>query len=239
MNWFWWVGYIAAAIGLRWLTTHFMPNADAYLVGGAISIWLLLQIYRRTRLYGLQDLYLRASDAERARLFGPMSRASSEARPTDELLSVTPDETVRVVFTYPRGSLVLTTVYFWVTALFAAGLLMPLVRGRVHDPGNAWVLFILAALFVLVARTHRRVLLWLGTQLIVDSDGLTLIRRGGKPLTLQWKGIKGVRRRRWARALEFVGPDGYSIPVWPTLVGYARFVSLAVGHLQRARAGAA
>ena len=137
-----------------------------------------------------------------------------------------------LVFAYPKGSRSLATFQFWLAMLCGGALLAPLAFGRVTEPGDGWILFLLGSGLVWAGAGHRRRLRWLGTELSLSAETLTQISSNGCSHLIPWSRIVSVRTRRWSRRLEFETMDASSITVWPELIAYEQFTLLAREHLR-------
>jgi hypothetical protein len=227
------LGYLLAAGGLRWVAHHWWADADAYLAAGIVGVWLLLAFHPRTRGYAIADYLNRATDAEREALLAKLQpkRPSTDLETRTLTLAEALDDTL--TFTYPTGSRSFTTFQFWLCALLGGGFLAPLALGRVTDPGDGWILFLLGGWSALAGAGHRRRLCWLGTELSVGPDALIEVDARGRSRLLSWRQIAALKEARWSRILELHVLDAAPLRVWPDLIARAQFVRLVEEHLRR------
>ena len=235
MTWSRMLGFLLAAAGLRWVAGHLWPNADAYVLAGAALLWLIVAVHRRTRGYGIADALNHATDQERETLLAKLTPAPAPQGEGTRTLTLEEALTDTLRFTYPKGSRSFTTFQFWLCIVFGGGLLLPLALGRVTDPSDSWILFLLGSLLVLAGLGHRRRLRWLRTEVALGPDGLTMIDPRGRARGLTWAGICTMKQRVWVQVLEFETPERTTIRVWPELIAYSQFVALAKEHLRVAR----
>jgi hypothetical protein len=232
MTWSRMLGYLLAAAGLRWVAGHLWPDADAYLAAGAVGIWLLVRFHRRTRGYAIADALNRGTDAEREALLAKLQ--PPEANLSTETHTFTLEEALEetLTFTYPQSSRSFASFQFWGCVVLGGFFLAPLALGRVTDPGDGWILFLLGGWIVLAGIGHRRRLRWLGTQLSAGPNTLTESNSKGHLQTLQWSEVANITERRWSRAVEFQAVGAPPITVWPELIARDQFIRLAEAHLR-------
>jgi hypothetical protein len=135
-------------------------------------------------------------------------------------------------FSYLPASRRLTALVFWASAFCGAGLLVPVIRGRVIDQTSAALLIGFAALFLLSAFGYKLGHQRAGVKLRVDSDGLTAVNPDGTT-HIPWNKLTGVRYRRWAGVLEYTSTGDERIEVSMTLIDFAHFVQLTLIHQYR------
>jgi len=227
MTWFQFIAYLAIASGVRWLLGRMTPHADEYLVGGLLLIGVAWVIYRRTRGHAMLDLWLRSTDADRKSLTPALMDAVGLLPQLP--VPVTPEE--RLTFRYPPVSRGLLTFQFWLCVVFGAGILRPLISEGTAGPGNDWVLFLLAGIFILSAFGARRQLRWAGDLVIVDAEGLAVDRGRRGIERIAWSELAGVRRWRGFKPLIFSSSDGREIIVWPELKDRVQFEDVVARRL--------
>jgi hypothetical protein len=228
------LGYLLAAAGLRWVAHHWWADADAYLAAGVIGVWLVLAFHRHTRGYAIADALNRATDDQREALLARLQPRGPSADLEPPTLTLEEALNDTLTFTYPKGSRSFTTFQFWLCALLGGGFLAPLALGRITDPGDGWILFLLGGWIALAGAGHRRRLRWLGTELSVGPDAVTEVDAKGRSRHLSWPRIAAIREARWSRILELQAIEAPPIRVWPELVARDQFVSLVEEHLRSA-----
>jgi hypothetical protein len=132
VTWRHWLGYLAAFAGLKWLMGRYGDDAGAYVVAGLAVVILVTAYLRHASKQHSERMILQAEPDERARL--PSALPAAEAakirigmRSFDDIdLGAAP---LPVEFSYPAASRRLTALLFWASAVCAAGMLVPIVRG--------------------------------------------------------------------------------------------------------------
>jgi hypothetical protein len=225
------VGYVLAAALVRWGLQYVTPRADLLIGVGLVLGLVGYVLYRRSRAYGVLDLWLRGSDEERERLTPTLWRALG-LKPA---LSMSAGDEVGHTFDYPPASRVLAWSMFWITAIFAAGPLVALIRSP-SEPGDGWGLFALGALFAWAAANWGAQLRWAGMRVRVTDDQLEEVL-GSKMRLIRWGDLRTVHRSRLSR-LTFRGVDGTEIRVFPHLRGFAQFEDVVARRLKYGSGGA-
>jgi len=226
MTWPKFLAYLGVAVGARWLLQRFTSHADAYLFAGLVFVGATYAIYRRSRRHALLDLWLRSDDAGRQALLPTLHEAVG-LRPA---LPV-PEGAAVLKFRYPPVSRSLLNIQFWGAVLFAVGPLVALIRERESDPGNDWVLFIVASLFALAALGARRQLSWAGNTILVDARGIERQRGPRRRERIDWVDLTRVQLSRRGAPLVFTARDGHDLRVWPELIEHAQFQDVVARRL--------
>jgi len=194
-----WRDYLAVMAGLliiSWLRTVWAPSAEvatALLVSIVLVGAFLRRYLRRRKFRRLAELTeaerdvaisdLPSSDAALARL-------GFEVTYRPENLANLPAESR---FPYRRGSRSLNSYLFWSCILLAAGIMVPVVLGRIDEPATGWVWASLAAVLVLSGWGYRAVAKELDSVLVIDRQGVALEGTEHQDIRLGWLEIAWVR----------------------------------------------
>lgn len=226
MTWPQFILYMVVGAGARRILLRFTPQPDAYLLVGLAVVFLIVALYRKGRRQALVDRWHRADEAEQEAL---APRVLQEFNVLPPLPAPTGGEVVW--FDYPTVSRSWLQLQFWFSVVFAAGTLSALLRQPDADPGRDWLLFGLAALFMLGAFGARQQLAWAGRCVGVDVDAVQLAAGRRVLERIEWVALARVTILRTG-VLVFTARDGRELKVWPTLRDWARFENLVVRRLQ-------
>jgi hypothetical protein len=236
MTWRHWLGYLVAFAGLKWIMGHCGDAAGAYVVAGLSVVILVTAYLRHASKQHSELMILQAEPDERARLLSALPAAEAATiriglRSFEDIdLAAAPPP---VEFSYPAASRGLTALLFWASALCAAGMLVPIVRGTVLDWIAAGILIALALVFFVAALGYQLGGRWAGIKVRVDAEGVTEMGPHGSK-QVRWTELRAVSYRRWPGALCYEGLEGQQIQVGGTLIDFAHFVELTLIHRYRA-----
>lgn len=235
MTWRYWLGFLVAFAALKWVMSHYGEEAGAYLVLGLLAAVLVIGYLIHAQKQHQEAMILQADPDERGRLLAhlPPARAAEMRFAMksfeDVDLATAPPATE---FSYPPATRTLTATLFWASAACAAGLLLPIIRGKVADQTTGAVLVAAALLFLVTAVGYRIGHRWAGVKLRVDAEGLTELGERGAT-HLPWTDLATVRYRRWAGAVDYESSTGQRIEVGTSLIDFAHFVQLTLIHRYR------
>jgi hypothetical protein len=236
MTWRHWLGFFAAFAALKWVMSRYGEDAGAYVVAALLVTVLVIAYLLHAHRQHTELTIEQADPEERARLLAGLAPERAAAirfamRSFEDIdLSAVPPT---AEFSYPPASRRLSSALFWASALCAAGLLLPVLRGRVSDQAAGIGLLATAVLFIVAALGYQKGNRWAGVKVRVDSEGLTEENVSGATTHLPWVQLANVRSRRWAGTLEFEGVTGQRIHVATTLVDFAHFAELTLVHRYR------
>jgi Bacterial PH domain len=236
MTWRYWLGFFAAFAALKWIMGRYGEDAGAYVVVALLVAVLVIAYLLHAHRQHTELTIAQAVPEERAQLLAGLAPGRAAAirfamRSFEDIdLSTVPPN---AEFAYPPASRRLSAALFWASALCAAGLLLPILRGRVSDLAAGIGLLVTAVLFIVAALGYQRGNRWAGVKVRVDSEGLTEETPSGATTHLPWVQLANVRFRRWAGSLEYEGITGERIRVATTLIDFAHFAELTLVHRYR------